>query len=251
MSDGGGPGGGLVEAGEAGDPSDSPLSGEGGRPLAGQTLSLACGLARPVAAPPDSIESIRQALPPARHVEGADAGVLVPLYGDPPDLELLLTRRRDDLESHPGQVSFPGGRVEEGDGSLLETALREAREEVGIRREDVDVLGGLVDFETYRGDHLGAYVAAVDGEPPTEAADPAEVEEVFRVSWERLLSPEGYESRVSGRPDRDGRVHYWHLPQGTVWGITGYLVARLLEAASGWSPPDEPQVVDGGGGFEP
>lgn len=204
-----------------------------------------------MAAPPESLARIREALPPADDVQGADAGVLVPLYGDPPELDLLLTRRRDDLESHPGQVSFPGGRVEEGDGSTVETALREAREEVGIRRDDVDVLGGLEDFETYRGDHLAAYVAAVEGSPPTEAADPAEVDEVFHVPWTRFLSSEGYESRVSGRPDRDGRVHYWHLSQGTVWGITGYLVARLLEAVSGWNPPGDPHVVDEAGGWEP
>lgn len=201
--------------------------------------------------PPASLDAIREALPPPRHVDGADAGVLVPLFGEPPDLDLLLTRRRDDLESHPGQVSFPGGRVEAGDGDLVETALRETEEEVGIDPADVTVLGGLTSFETYRGDHLGAYVGAVTGDPPRSPADPAEVASVFTAPWSAFLSDEDYESRVSNRPERDYRVHYWHLDEGTVWGITGYLVAVLMEAASGWTPPGEPRVVDEGGGFQP
>jgi 8-oxo-dGTP pyrophosphatase MutT (NUDIX family) len=204
-----------------------------------------------VADPPTSLQAIRDALPPAREVPGADAAVLAPLYGEPPDLDLLLTRRRDDLDSHPGQVSFPGGRVEAEDRDHVETALREAREEVGVRREDVEVLGGITDFETYRGDHLVAYVGAVAGDPPTEPVDRTEVAGVFTVRWPDLLEADAYESRVSGRPDREGRVHYWHLPQGTLWGITGYLVAQLLERVSGWHPPDDPKVVDEADGFQP
>lgn len=203
------------------------------------------------ASPPRSLDDIRSRLRPAGDVPPADAGVLVPLYGEPGSWRLLFTRRREDLASHPGQISFPGGRVEPEDATTLETALREAREEVDIREEDADVLGGLADFETYRGDHLAAYVAAVAGEPPTEPADRGEVAEVFTVPLASFLDPDAYESRVHARDRRGTRVHYWHLPPGTVWGITGRLVAALLVDVAGWEPPGEPRVVDARDGFDP
>ena len=72
-----------------------------------------------------------------------DAGVLVPLYLDEGELHGVFTRRREDLRRHPGEISFPGGRSDEGDADLRSTALREAHEEIGLPLDAVDVVGAL------------------------------------------------------------------------------------------------------------
>lgn len=200
-----------------------------------------------------SLDEIREALSPAKGAARgpADAAVLVPLYGQGRDLDLLLTRRRKDLSSHPGQISFPGGRREPSDRDLLETALREAGEEVGIAAGDTTVLGFLTDLRTHREEPVATYVAHVAGDPPDEPASRAEVEEIVVVPLEAFLDPASYESRATGRRRGGYLVHYWHLPQGTVWGLTGRMVARLLVRVMGWSPPGEPRIVEDREGFRP
>lgn len=200
-----------------------------------------------------SPDELREALSPAKGAgQGpADAAVLVPLYGEGRDLDVLLTRRRRDLSSHPGQVSFPGGRREPSDRDLLETALREAREEAGIAAEELSVLGFLTDLRTHRAEPVATYVAHVAGDPPTEPASREEVEEILVVPLAAFLDPASYESRATGRERGGVLVHYWHLPQGTVWGLTGRMVARLLVRVAGWSPPGKPRIVDDREGFRP
>lgn len=200
-----------------------------------------------------TLDAIRRALPPAksRPPGRADAAVLVPLYGEGRDLTLLLTRRRQDLSSHPGQISFPGGRPEPADADLLETALREAREEVGILAADATELGFLTDFRTHRAEPVATYVAHVAGDPPSEPASRQEVDEILAVPWAAFLDASHYESRTLGRRRGGYLVHYWHLPQGTVWGLTGRMIARLLVRVSGWSPPGTPRIVDDVSGFQP
>lgn len=216
----------------------------------GEGLKPASPRLEPV--PDDPLPSdadVAAALPDADPLGEADAAVLVPLYRGP--RRVLLTRRREDLSSHPGQVSFPGGRVEPGDASTVETALREAREEVGIDPDAVTVLGRVTDFETYGGNHVVAYAGGVDGAPPKRpAAGDEEVAEVLVVALDRLLEASAYEARVHAS-ERDRAVHYWHLDEATVWGITGYILARFLEQAAGWTPPTEPRVVDDETGFQP
>lgn len=179
------------------------------------------------------------------------SGVLLPLFRTDEDLQLLLTRRHPDLDLHPGQVSLPGGRKEPQDASLQTAALRETHEEVGIHPRRVSVLGHLTDMTTFYGAHVSAYVGLVDGEPPTEPASPHEVDAIILVPLHHLADGTGYESRI--HPDeREGhRVHYWHLPQATVWGITGEIIARFLRTALDWHPPGKPRVVDSWEGFQP
>lgn len=200
-----------------------------------------------------SLEEIQKALQPAEEADpaGADAAVLVPLYGKGRDVDVLLTRRREDLSSHPGQVSFPGGRREPDDASLVETALREAREEVGIAPDAASLLGFLTDFATYRKDPVATYVAHVAGDPPREPASRDEVDEVFTVALEAFYDPANYESRAYGSERGGHLVHYWHFPEGTVWGLTGRMVARLLARVSGWSSPGKPRIVDRPEDFRP
>jgi len=82
------------------------------------------------------------------------ASVLIPFFQDGDDYKILFTQRTQKVEAHKGQISFPGGRIDEKDRSLLETALREAFEEVGIRRKDVTVLGRIDDMRTVASNYI-------------------------------------------------------------------------------------------------
>lgn len=171
------------------------------------------------------------------------AAVLLALYDAPQGPALLYIRRAEGLRSHPGEVSFPGGRVDPVDEGPLHAALREAHEEVGLHPSRVERVAHVVDHLTYRGSVVCAYVGRVRDAPPTVPASPDEVAEVFLVPVEDLLDPANYESRrIDGMP-HGRRVHYWHVQPRTVWGITGQLTANFLERACGWTPPGEARTV--------
>lgn len=171
------------------------------------------------------------------------AAVLLALYEAPRGPSLLYIRRAEGMRSHPGEVSFPGGRVDPTDQGPLHAALREAHEEVGLHPSRVERVAHVVDHLTYRGSTVCAYVGRVRDEPPTQPASPEEVADVFLVPLDELLDPEAYEARrIDGMP-RDRRVHYWHVKPYTIWGITGELTARFLHRACGWTPPAEARTV--------
>lgn len=174
---------------------------------------------------------------------GSVSAVLLPLYAVDGKPALLYTKRAQTLRHHPGELSFPGGRVDPEDKDPLAAALREAEEEVGIVPEDVEILGHLTDYHTYRGILVCAYVGALRGAPPCEPRSREEVEDVFVVPVHRLMDPGIYEARrIAGMPERD-RIHYWRLPRCVLWGITGEITARFLAHAFGWEPPREARVV--------
>ena len=123
--------------------------------------------------------------------EPAHASVLVPLVLRD-TLSVLLTQRTDHLTDHPGQISFPGGRAESFDVDATATALREAREEIGLGADHVDVLGSLPTYTTGTGFIVTPVVAFV--RPTfTLQADPFEVAEVFEVPLSFLMSPANHQ----------------------------------------------------------
>ncbi|HEU5294626.1 MAG TPA: CoA pyrophosphatase [Burkholderiaceae bacterium] len=116
------------------------------------------------------------------------ASVLVPLVEREQGLNVLLTRRTDHLHDHAGQISFPGGRVDPGDVDLVDTALRETEEEVGLPRERVQVLGPLNTYSTVSSYVVTPIVALV--QPPFQLAlDAFEVAEAFEVPLQFLMTP--------------------------------------------------------------
>src|SRR3546814_622446 len=118
----------------------------------------------------------------------AEAAVLVPLVPRESSLGVLLTRRTDALRHHPGQVSFPGGRIENDDADVVAAALREAEEEVGLARSQAQPLGYLDPLVTVTGFRILPVVARID--PAFVAVpDPSEVSDVFEVSLDWLMSP--------------------------------------------------------------
>lgn len=157
-------------------------------------------------------------------------GVLILFYCRQKELYLVLTRRRDDLNNHAGQISFPGGK-HEADETLQETAVREAHEEIGIDPAAVTILGELTplyippsDFEVHP---TVAWYS--NGRQPTFYPSDAEVAEILEVPLCHLLHPE---TRVEELWDWRGDkvlVPYFNVEGHKVWGATAMMLSELVE----------------------
>jgi 8-oxo-dGTP pyrophosphatase MutT (NUDIX family) len=163
---------------------------------------------------------------PGREGVPTPAAVLVPIVNRPQGLQLLLTQRSADLPDHPGQISFPGGRVEPDDTSSAAAALREAHEEIGLSATRVSVLGHLAEYETVTGYRVTPVVGWV--EPPIALeADPVEVADIFEVPLAFLLDPANQQRhfRMLGTIRRD----YWAIPyrERYIWGATAAMLLIL------------------------
>ena len=163
---------------------------------------------------------------PGREGRVTPAAVLVPVVNRPDGLTMLLTQRSADLPDHPGQISFPGGRVEPDDASLAHAALREATEDVGLPSERVAILGELSPYETVTGFRVTPVVGWV--EPPFALMpDPVEVADIFEVPLAFLLDPANQQRhfRMQGERRRD----FWASPYGEryIWGATAAMLMIL------------------------
>lgn len=154
------------------------------------------------------------------------AAVLVPLVQVDGEWRVVLTLRAAHLRSHSGQVSFPGGRREDGDRSLTATAIRESQEEVGIDPAGVEVIGYLDDYPTVTR-FLVTPVVAVVRRPAPYVPDPSEVAEVFELPLERVLNAERFRRKVFTREGMN--VPFFELRHAghRVWGATAGMLWNL------------------------
>jgi 8-oxo-dGTP pyrophosphatase MutT (NUDIX family) len=156
------------------------------------------------------------------------AAVLVPIIDRPDGMRVLFTKRSDDLPTHAGQISFPGGKIEPFDVDATAAALREAEEEVGLAPHLVEVLGVLPQVETPSGFVITPIVARV---PPDAAFDhdPGEVADLFDVPLAFLLDPDNH---VDEQRDWHGLTRrYRSITYGPhhIWGATAAIVLSLAD----------------------
>ena len=154
------------------------------------------------------------------------AAVLVPIIQRSDAMQILLTRRRDDLPDHSGQIAFPGGKVDANDASPLAAALRETREEVGITSEYITPLGYLDSYLTGTGFNIIPVVAMVH-EGFTLEPEISEVAEIFEVPLQFLMNPENH--HIHTKTIDQIEWDYYAMPYGDhyIWGATAGIIHNL------------------------
>lgn len=157
-----------------------------------------------------------------------DAAVLIAIVERGGDPSVILTQRTEQLRSHSGQVAFPGGRIDRGDGSPEAAALRETHEEIGLEPAALEVVGRMPDYASGSGYRIAPVLAIAD---PTAKirVNPDEVADAFEVPLRFLMDPQNHktESRVWQGKER----HYWVMPYQDryIWGVTAGIIRTLYE----------------------
>lgn len=157
------------------------------------------------------------------------ASVLFPIVLRESGPSVLFTQRTAHLKDHPGQISFPGGRVEPEDSSPAHTALREAEEEIGLSSEHIEILGYLPEYRTVTGFRITPVVAIVT--PPFDLSpEPGEVAEVFEVPLSFLMDPANHQQHSLHY--RGKLRHYYAMPYQDyfIWGATAGIILKLFQA---------------------
>ncbi len=163
--------------------------------------------------------------------DATPAAVLIPIYQEGGDWKLLFTRRTDAVDVHAGQVSFPGGQIEDSDNSIVAAALREAQEEVGLDPADVEPLGQLNPLLTVT-QFLVTPVVGVIPWPYPLVTNPIEVARTFGVPIKWLADPNNLEvqEREPLIPGRSIQVYFFKEYEGeTIWGVTARITVDFLE----------------------
>lgn len=167
------------------------------------------------------------------------AAVLVPVYRKDGEYHVLFIKRSEMVKAHKGEISFPGGVYEARDGNLLETALRESEEEIGLKAGDAEILGELDDEVSVTTNYVIApYVAAIPW-PYRFRLDGKEAEEIIEAPIASLL--EVGDSRTEIRQGRKVTVYYYRYGGRTIWGATARILNKFLAIFTriGEEPPGE------------
>src|SRR4051794_40702528 len=182
------------------------------------------------------LDALRAALLRPEEAEAMDAhgrteaAVLVPLYGWPDRPGLVFTERRADLRRHAGEISFPGGRQDEPDESLLRTALREAEEEIGLAPDEVEVVGALPPIGTFVTNYKVHPFVGLIGDLRDFEPNPTEVETVLAFTLAELR--DSFAMRRLVRRGIPIRTPTYLVGEHLIWGATARILGELLSRLS-------------------
>jgi 8-oxo-dGTP pyrophosphatase MutT (NUDIX family) len=184
--------------------------------------------------PMDFIDKIRAALAAHERIPlppgPVPAAVLLPLFERHGDYHLLFTKRTEHLNHHGGEISFPGGVRHDEDRDLVDTALRETWEEVGIPPERVEVLGVLDDFLSVHDYLVTPYVGFVQGSLELRI-NPDEIERIIEVPLSQLLQPEIFRTEDWHWRGRTHPVLFYTCGDDEIWGLTAAILRQFLDLA--------------------
>lgn len=192
------------------------------------------------------VRDVLATLPPARPPEmvapgSRDASVLVPLYEIDGEVRVILTKRPESMPSHRGEIAFPGGKVMPGE-SLVDAALREAHEEVGLLGDTVDVVAELDTISTVASKFVITPFVGLLAARPELVPHPGEVDAVLEVGLSELLEPEAFHAEHWDIFGTTRAVYFFELPGETVWGATARILTGLLTALTGVPAPSPPAI---------
>jgi 8-oxo-dGTP pyrophosphatase MutT (NUDIX family) len=164
----------------------------------------------------------------AKPTELVPAAVLVPIVERQGGLTILLTQRTDHLSAHAGQISFPGGRMEDIDASVADAALRETEEEVGLHRQHIELVGQLDLYVTRTGFEVTPVVGIVT--PPFAIKpDPFEVAEVFEVPLSFIIDPKNHQKQSRQYKGIERQFYVLPYEDRYIWGATAGMLVNLSE----------------------
>lgn len=160
------------------------------------------------------------------------SAVLVPILVKPDGLSVLYTKRSETLNHHRGQISFPGGKWSPEDASLLDTALRETHEEIGLDSAGIDLLGELDEVWTPTGFTIRPYVALVPG-PTSFLVNPTEIDRLIEVPWAAIPRPEDFGCEVRWIEGEPLEICHFTVAEDFIWGATARITRNLMAILAG------------------
>jgi 8-oxo-dGTP pyrophosphatase MutT (NUDIX family) len=165
------------------------------------------------------------------HPPFSHAAVLVPLFRKGDVCHLLFTKRSDQVKFHKGEISFPGGVVDEEDAELEKTALREAFEEIGLKEDDVQIIGILDDIVTITEFIVTPIVGLFPYPYPFKVSE-VEIAELIEVPLASLLDEDCFSEREIIRGTRKEVVYAYQYEGHTIWGATARILKQFLDLIS-------------------
>jgi len=162
------------------------------------------------------------------HPPFSHAAVLVPLFKKGKDCHLLFTKRSDQVKYHKGEISFPGGVVDEEDLELISTALREAHEEIGLKKSDVQIIGILDDIVTITEFIVTPIVGLFPYPYPFKVSE-VEIAELIEVPLSSLLDDECFSEQEIIRGGQKEVVYAYQYEKHLIWGATARILKQFLD----------------------
>jgi 8-oxo-dGTP pyrophosphatase MutT (NUDIX family) len=160
------------------------------------------------------------------------AAVLVPLTERGGEMVIVLTKRAEDLRKHSGEISFPGGRADEEDDDLIQTALRESHEEIALRPDDVHVYGALMQMPTVTGYDVTVFVGEFD-QPYDLDPNPFEIDELIEAPLAAFMDESIHTVDTREWNGIEVPIHFYDYEGYNVWGATAFMLNTLLNFLKG------------------
>jgi 8-oxo-dGTP pyrophosphatase MutT (NUDIX family) len=154
------------------------------------------------------------------------AAVLIALIEEDHQLSVVFTKRAAHLKHHPGQISFPGGKVEDFDKNLIEAAIREAEEEIGLNSHKINIIGQLNPYETISGYVVTPIIAFIN-EQQNFVMDKNEVAEIFQVPLQHFLNFDNHYAIRIERQHKPFSIHFMPFDHHNIWGATAVMLKDL------------------------